>query len=520
MKDKDTSRVDEPSLCMPLCVALQLCLVKLLESWNIKASAVVSHSGGEAAAAYVVGALTFSEALAIPYYRGVFSEKYENTIVTQGSMLAVGLGSKEVAPYLELLSAGKVVVACINSPSSVTISGDDDAINEVENRCAKAGVFARKLKVNAAYHSHHMLPMADEYLRCLKSLIVPKEVSTSVIYGSPVTGEIIKDISSLDASNYVRNLVQPVLFSSALQSVCSVSPADGGIHTLVEIGPHGSLAGPIRQTLKLSSFKDRNISYLSCLTRGENSIRTAQNLAGALLCKRYPVDLKAVNQSKNSEVRLLTDLPSYPWNHGVSYWNESRLSSSHRHRKHIPSSLLGTLVPGVSPLAPRWRQFLRVADMPWLGDHLIHDAIVFPAAGFISMAIEGLRQTTESSEKSIVRYQLRDLKFLEALIVPNTPAGIEVQLSFDKCSDSELEEQENWWKYHVYSIQDTSDSWIHHSSGRICVDLKLSSSPGWDKAVLRSMDTNQSDSYFAQGKIISPVELYDRFQSMGIHHGP
>jgi hypothetical protein len=89
--------------------------------------------------------------------------------------------------------------------------------------------------------------------------------------------------------------------------------------------------------------------------------------------------------------------------------------------------------------------------MPWLGDHLVQSAIMFPAAGFISMAIEGLHQITESPSRSIAKYQLRDLEFLNALVVPDTPEEIEVQLSFSQCSNSELDDQ-SWWEYHVYSI--------------------------------------------------------------------
>jgi acyl transferase domain-containing protein/NADPH:quinone reductase-like Zn-dependent oxidoreductase len=522
MKDEESSRVDEASLCMPICVSLQLCLVKLLESWNIKASAVVSHSGGEAAAAYVAGALTFSEAVAIPYYRFALSEKYDDTIMTQGSMLAVGLGAEEVAPYLELLSAGKAVVACINSPSSVTVSGDDIAINEIEQRCAGAGVFARKLKVNAAYHSHHMLPMADGYLKRLKSVIAPKKGSASVVYGSPVTGNIVKDLSSLDASNFVRNLLQPVLFSSALQSVCSVSLADGGIHTLVELGPHSALAGPVRQTLKLSSLKDRDISYVSCLTRGKDAVWTAQNLAATLLCKGYPVDLDAVNSSEKRELsawRVLTDLPAYPWNHNVKYWKEPRLNVSHRHRKHAPSTILGRSVPGANLLAPSWRHFLRLSDMPWLEGHLIQNVVVFPAAGFVSMAIEGLRQITEPSGRPIVKYELRDVDFLNALVIPDTAEGVEVQFSFSQCSNNELDDR-SWWECNLYSVQQTGDSWLHHSSGRIRAEFGSSNSPGWGKGMERSMKMDFGDSWLNHGNTLTPENLLKHFQSMDGHYGP
>jgi acyl transferase domain-containing protein/NADPH:quinone reductase-like Zn-dependent oxidoreductase/ubiquinone/menaquinone biosynthesis C-methylase UbiE len=520
MKDEASSRVHEAALSHPLCVSLQLCLVKLLASWNIKPSAVVSHSSGEAAAAFAAGALTFSEALGVAYYRGALAEKYRNTSVGQGSMLAVGLGGKEVAPYLKSLGVGKAVVSCINSPASVTLSGDDAAIDEVEQRCTKAGVFARKLKVAAAYHSDHMLPMADEYLQRVRSLLTPTKGQTSVMYGSPVTGSIIKDLSNLQASHWTRSLVRPVLFSPALQSVCSVSPADGGIHTLLELGPHGALAGPIRQTMKLPGLKDRDISYVSCLTRAKDAMWTAQNLAGKLLCKGYPVDLNAVNFAGDvSGLRVLNDLPSYPWNHSIKYWAESRLNASHRYRKHAPSRLIGNLIPGVNPLAPSWRHYLRSADMPWLRDHTVQSHIVFPGAGSISMAIEGLRQITESSGESITRYKLRDIEFINALVIPDTTEGIEVQLSFRQCNAIELDNQ-TWWEYYLYSIPQTGDSWIHHSKGLISADLKSSTSESWGDAIVRSMDKGQGGSFLAQGKSIDPESFFGRLRTSGIHHGP
>ncbi|QKX60887.1 uncharacterized protein TRUGW13939_08033 [Talaromyces rugulosus] len=520
MKDEASSRVHEAELSHVLCVALQLCLVKLLASWNIQPNAVVSHSSGEAAAAFAAGALTFSEALGIAYYRGVLAEKYSNTSVGQGSMLAVGLGEKEVAPYLESLSAGEAVVSCVNSPSNVTVSGDDAAIDEVEQHCTKAGVFARRLKVAAAYHSDHMLPMAEEYLQTLSSFLAPTKGQTSVMYGSPVTGSIVRNLSSLQASYWIRSLVHPVLFSPALQRVCSASSADGGIHTLIELGPHGALAGPIRQTLKVSGLKDGEISYVSCLTRGEDALCTAQNLVATLLSKGYPVDLNAVNFAGDvSGLRVLHDLPSYPWNHSTKYWAESRLNASHRHRKHAPRRLLGTLIPGVNPLAPSWRHFLRVSDMPWLRDHMVQSDIVFPGAGSISMAIEGLRQMTASSGESISGYKLRDIEFMNALVIPDTTEGIEVQLSFRQCNAIELDHQ-SWWEYHLYSISQNGDSWIHHSKGLISADLKPSTSQGWGDAIVRSLDKDHGVSSLTQGKSFDPESLFGRLRKSGIHHGP
>jgi acyl transferase domain-containing protein/NADPH:quinone reductase-like Zn-dependent oxidoreductase len=520
MKDEATSQVHQVALSHPLCVSLQLCLVKLLASWNVRPNAVMSHSSGEAAAAFAAGALTFSDALGVAYYRGALADKFKDTLVGQGSMLAIGVGEKEVAPYIQSLGVGKAAISCINSPSSITVSGDDAAIDEVEQRCIKAGVFARKLKVTAAYHSDHMLPMADEYLQCLKSLLTPTKSKTSVIYGSPVTGSIIRDPSKLQASHWIRSLVQPVLFSPALQRVCSVSPADGGIHTLLELGPHGALAGPIRQTMKLPGLKDRDISYISCLTRGKDAMWTAQSLVAALVSKGYPVDLNAVNFAGGVlGLRVIHDLPSYPWNHNTKYWVESRLNESHRYRKHAPNRLIGTMIPGVNPLAPSWRHFLRSADLPWLRDHMVESDIVFPGAGAISMAIEALRQITDPSGESIARYKLRDIEFINALVIPDTTQGIEVQLSFGQCNAIELDNQ-SWWEYHLYSIPSSGEAWSYHSKGLISADLKSSMSEGWGDAIVRTMDQVQLvDAALPKGKIVDPESLFSRLRTSGIHHG-
>ncbi|KAH9236479.1 hypothetical protein K456DRAFT_1790252, partial [Colletotrichum gloeosporioides 23] len=94
-RDEKSTRVNEPRLSQPVCVALQICLVDLLKSWGIRPSAVTSHSSGEIAAAYAAGALTFEEALGVAYFRGALTEKYHTVSSALGGMMAVGLGSDE-----------------------------------------------------------------------------------------------------------------------------------------------------------------------------------------------------------------------------------------------------------------------------------------------------------------------------------------------------------------------------------------------------------------------------------------
>lgn len=136
-----------PELAQPLCTALQVGIVEVLRSWNIRPSAVVGHSSGEIAAAYAAGAITAEDAIKIAYFRGQVSK----TLKTEGGMAAVGLSRDIVAEYLE----DGVIIACENSPESVTISGDKPLVTKVLARISEArpGALCRVLRVTVAYHS-------------------------------------------------------------------------------------------------------------------------------------------------------------------------------------------------------------------------------------------------------------------------------------------------------------------------------------------------------------------------------
>jgi len=66
-------------------------------------------------------------------------------------MAAVGMGRETVMPYL----VDGVVIACENSPNSVTLSGDEDILGKVLEHIKhdSADIFVRRLKVEMAYHS-------------------------------------------------------------------------------------------------------------------------------------------------------------------------------------------------------------------------------------------------------------------------------------------------------------------------------------------------------------------------------
>ena len=134
-------------ISQPLCIALQIAMVNLLRRWGVEPDVVLGHSSGEIAAAYASGALSMRDAIQLSYRRGQSLPDSSRG----GGMVVVGLGRAEVMPYLR----NGVTIGCENSPSNVTLSGDEKTLEQIvaDIKFDKPETFIRTLKVDMAYHS-------------------------------------------------------------------------------------------------------------------------------------------------------------------------------------------------------------------------------------------------------------------------------------------------------------------------------------------------------------------------------
>lgn len=136
-------------------------------------------------------------------------------------MLATGWGEQSAAQGIKaanLGDKGRVTVACINSPASTTLSGDAPAIDYMNDMLTRAGIFARKLKVETAYHSHHMEIVAEAYSNSLVDLS-SSEVHDDIEFISSVTGA--KKTSGFGSAYWTENLVSPVSLIILSKSISS-----------------------------------------------------------------------------------------------------------------------------------------------------------------------------------------------------------------------------------------------------------------------------------------------------------
>ncbi|KAK3300886.1 reducing type I polyketide synthase, partial [Chaetomium fimeti] len=520
-RDEAASRVHEVRVSMPVSCAVQLALVELLRFLGVVPAAVTGHSSGEVAAAYAAGAVTLREAMACTYFRGLVNAGHLAKLGegSMGTMMAVGLGPAEVQVYLDRMEgAAKVVVACVNSPSSVTLSGDVVGIEALETEFAAQRIFARRLRVQAAFHSHHMLPLEEDYRAALEEHMDTegeRAFAPGVRFVSPVTGEAVEDADRLGPGHWVDNMTQPVLFAQSFQAMVAAKDQQQ-VDMVVEVGPHSALAGPIRQTLRgVPAIKSFTVGYGSCLERGTDAVRTIQNLAGALVSRGYPVDTMLVNAPRGQErLRALAGLPSYPWNHSQRFWHESRESHEHRFRKHSLHDLLGSRLEGASDGSPIWRHILRTGELPWVRDHIVQGDTVYPASGFIAMAIEAVRQLHSSEADSISGYLLSEVEILKALVIPEGEKGVEVQLFLEAPNEKALAQGKRVFRIYSAPTTGAEGTWSEMARGTIAVEKAATPLP-----VLRSTASIEFDEA-AYHKNMNPKTLYDVLHGVGVKHGP
>ncbi|PGH17660.1 hypothetical protein AJ79_01022 [Helicocarpus griseus UAMH5409] len=527
------SKIRFPEYSQTLCTVLQIALVDLLREWKVAPKATVGHSSGEIAAAYAASYISHADAVKIAYVRGLSSA----SVTQQGAMLAAGLSQSQAQEYLSRVPYESAVVACINSPSSVTLSGDIDAINTLEALISADGKFARKLKVETAYHSPHMRSVAQGYLERighvlpLKDGLTDEEDASETVMFSSLTGRQVSP-QELTAEYWVSNMCAPVEFSAAVSSLLAHTVLTSGRKrkvpirwgSFLEIGPHAALQGPVQQIVAASSSKAaKEAPYMSMISRGKDATDTALATAGHLWALGYNVDLSAVNETGNvpfvAGPKVLTDLPSYPWNHSRGYWHESYTMRSNRFPSAPRTDLLGVPVDLQNNMEPRWRNHLRISENPWIEDHKITGTVLYPAAGMLVMALEGALQTADAS-KRLHGFRFREVGFERGLMVTSGgDAAVETCLSLQPHATVPGQ-----FKFTIYSTT-TGTSWTKHCSGIIALEYAAAGPSDVEESDVDIAWGQQSKLYkqLREDAVADEVDVddfYDHLESIGMEYGP
>ncbi|MES2733190.1 MAG: SDR family oxidoreductase [Bacteroidota bacterium] len=363
------SRLTEINVIQPVLCAVQIALAELWRSWGVIPDAVVGHSMGEVAAAYIAGAITLPDAARIICTRS----RLMKVVSGKGGAMAVTELGMQDAEKLVSQYPHKLSVAVSNSPKSTVLAGDQFAIEDVLTELESKGLFAKKVKVDVASHSPQMEPLMEPLRLALQEM---KPRSTRTTLYSTVKNQVMEG-KEMGADYWVSNLRGTVQFASVVAQLFETK------HTVfIEMSPHPVLTNAVNEC---AEFHQAKSCVIPSVFREKPEQSTIYQHFADLYTRGY-----ALNWAKfyPSPVKGEVSLPSYPFQR-EKYEIEDR-SSERQDRRGQASShpLLGHELSLAETGRTRyWESEISTGDLPFLNDHQVNETPVFPGAGYLEIAL-------------------------------------------------------------------------------------------------------------------------------------
>ncbi|MEV4096143.1 SDR family NAD(P)-dependent oxidoreductase [Streptosporangium saharense] len=354
-------RVD---VVQPALWAVMVSLAELWRSHGIHPDAVIGHSQGEIAAATVAGALSLQDGARVVALRS----QAIVAIAGNGGMLSVALPADRIdlTPWHERLAT-----AALNGPASTVVSGDGDALDELQAVLDEQGVRTRRVPVDYASHSPHVESLRHDLL----DLLAPITPQTPQIpFWSTVDNAWLDQVT--DAAYWYRNLRQPVRFAEGVHALA------GQEHGLfVEVSPHPVLTGSIQDSLY-----DTGAHAIGTLRRddgGQRRFRTS-------LAQAFVHGTDADFSTAYTGARLV-ELPTYPFQR-TRYWLEpspaetADVTSAGLNSVRHP--LIGAAVTVADGHGLLLTGLVSRHTHPWLADHTVMGTTLLPGTALLEIAVQ------------------------------------------------------------------------------------------------------------------------------------
>lgn len=406
LASEEQSRIFHTEITQPAIFAIQIALAKLWESWGITPSAVIGHSMGEVAAAYIAGALTLAEAIKVIFYRGKIMQQTHG----QGNMAVIWKTLEETQALLAEYD-NKLSIGAQNSPNHTVVSGDPTALADLLEKLSKQDVFFRKLRVEYAFHSSQMEPLVEPLALTLSD-IKPRSSNIPVI--STLTGELI-DTQNMDAKYWGEHVKCPVMFANAINHLVK-----DNYNIFIEIAPHPVLADSIQDALK---DKTSQAFILPSLRRAEAEKTTLLGSLGALYTAGFSLDWQKFYPYPGH----YASLPDYPWQK-EHFWITPNTPSNKENFLPAVSNNLHPLVGQQLSLAEQsslfWQSLVSTQQPSYLADIKFQSISLLPASAYIEIAFSTAK-TLDSNFNTLTNLRFENAVFL----VENTSVILQTQLS-------------------------------------------------------------------------------------------
>ncbi|WP_245391875.1 type I polyketide synthase [Salinicola aestuarinus] len=398
-------RLQRTEIAQPALFALQVGLTRLLAAEGVRPAAVTGHSVGEVAAAWACGALTLDDAVSVIFHRSAGQGRTRGS----GGMTAVGLGNEAMRTWLDDPAYSAIVVAGVNSDKGVTLAGPVEALTQLEQALQDARVFAKRLALDYAFHSPAMDAIHEPVIDALAHL---QPRPSDIPFYSTVAGQEIAG-TELGAEYWWLNIREPVQFAPAVDALITA-----GARTFVELG-----AQPILRRYLTEALASQNVegSVTGTLARDNSGLDAVEHTLAATLVSG------AVSPAAWFPVTgRFVDLPHYPWQH-ERFWTSATGDAQGLMARHYEHPLLGYRL---AQQGLAWESQLDAHRLPWLADHRVGGATVFPGAGFAELTL-----AAASAWKQAPLLDIEALEILSPLLL-DAVHGKKLRLTLDDSDGS------------------------------------------------------------------------------------
>ncbi len=395
-RSEEDSHINLTCIAQPALFATQIGLAKFWQSQGVYPDAVVGHSVGEVAAAYIAGVYTLEQAIEVIYLRSHIQHKAYG----MGAMLSVELSQQDALAYLGGLD-DKISIAAVNGPTSLTLSGCKNTLEQLHQRFSAENIYSTFLKVAYAFHSQQMDFLKSELLQEFNG--IEGKVPTIALW-STVTAEAVTQ-PSFDAQYWWRNVRDTVYFSQAIDGMINE-----GIYNFLEISPHPVLSAGITDRLareKINGFVEHS------LHRKKPELETLYQTLTTLFEKGCGVQWPHRAPSAN-----FIKTPGYCWQK-ERYWKEPNASAAFR----LAQPLHPFLSYQLDSARADWQGSISQEEFPYLSGHQVDGAVVLPGAAYVDMALALGKAHFEGKQPT-----LSFIQFHQAL---NLCEAVDVQGSID-----------------------------------------------------------------------------------------
>ncbi|WP_372471952.1 type I polyketide synthase [Streptomyces albireticuli] len=303
----DAALLDRTAYTQPALFALETALFRLLESWGLVPDVLLGHSVGGLAAAHAAGVLSLPDAATLVAARGRLMQE----LPEGGAMLAVRATEREAAG-LKAVTGGGAVVAAVNGPGSVVLSGDEPAVLDAARELAAGGRRTKRLTVSHAFHSPRMDAMLAAF-HAVAATLTYHPPRLPVVSDS--TGALATVAELTDPAYWTRHVREPVRFADAVRTARA-----RGAATFVELGPGATLTGMAEECLA----DEEGTATAPALRRGHPEATTVLRAVATAFVHGADVDWGALYRDTGARA---VDLPTYAFQH-TRYWLEPAAASS------------------------------------------------------------------------------------------------------------------------------------------------------------------------------------------------